>query len=70
MEEPIKSIDVDEVELGNRAERLLEQYKKIEKKTKFHTARINSKTIVCCKRKENIELYKSKENNPIIYLNN
>lgn len=63
MDEPIKTIDLDEVELRNRAEIFLKQCKDIERKTKFHIVRINNKTLVCCKRKENIDLYKQKELN-------
>lgn len=43
-----------------RASKALESLKKIESKTELHTKRIDSKTIVSCKRKENIELYEEK----------
>lgn len=50
--------NIDEVELGDRAMRLLLQYKEKEKQTKFHKERLNKNTVVYCKNKDNIERYR------------
>lgn len=49
--------NVDEVELRDRAARLLQKYKEAEKKIIFHKEKLNKNTIVYCKNKENIEIY-------------
>ena len=41
-----------------RAKKALEKMKNYEAKTKMFTARINDKTIVCCKNEDRIEQYK------------
>lgn len=50
--------NVDEVELRDRAARLLQKYKEAEKKISFHKEKLNKNTIVYCKSKENIEIYR------------
>lgn len=50
--------NIDEVELRDRAMRLLLQYKEKEKRTKFHKERLNKNTVVYCKNKDNIARYR------------
>lgn len=50
--------NLDETELRDRAQKLLANYKKAERKTKFYSERINKNTVVFCKNKENIEKYR------------
>lgn len=50
--------NIDEVELRDRAMRLLLQYKEKEKQTKFYKERLNKNTVVYCKNKDNIERYR------------
>lgn len=51
--------DNEDIELKNRAGKILADYKKAEKKIKFHSAKIGKNTVVFCKNKENIEKYKN-----------
>lgn len=48
----------DIVDEYTRAKKALEKMKNYEAKTKMFTARINDKTIVCCKNEDRIEQYK------------
>lgn len=48
------------------ARALLEEYKKIEKKSKLHEVRLNKNTVVYCKNKDQIEKYKRKEKESIV----
>lgn len=50
--------NLDETELRDRAQKLLANYKKAERKTKFYSERINKNTVAFCKNKENIEKYR------------
>lgn len=49
-----------ELELKTKANEALAKMKRLEAKSELYTKRIDSKTIVSCKRKENIELYEEK----------
>lgn len=60
--------DLEAVAMREQAKKHLEKYKKIEKGFDLHECRINSKTIVYCKNKENIDKYKRKEKESIVCL--
>lgn len=49
-----------------RAKKMLDEYKKVEKKTKFHSIRLNKNTVVYCKNEDQIEKYKLKEKETIV----
>lgn len=49
------------------ARELLKEYKKIEKKSKLHEVRLNKNTVVYCKNKDQIEKYKKKEKETLVF---
>lgn len=53
-------------QLREHAKELLEEYKKVEKKSKLHEVRLNKNTVVYCKNKDQIEKYKRKEKETIV----
>lgn len=52
--------------MREHARELLEEYKKIEKKSKLHEVRLNKNTVVYCKNKDQIEKYQRKEKENIV----
>lgn len=53
-------------QLREHAKELLEEYKKVEKKSKLHEVRLNKNTVVYCKNKDQIEKYQRKEKETIV----
>lgn len=53
--------------MRERAKELLEEYKKVEKKSKLHEVRLNKNTVVYCKKKAQIEKYKKKEKETLVF---
>ena len=49
------------------AKKMLEEYKKVEKKTKLHSIRLNKNTVVYCKNEDQIEKYKKKEKETLVF---
>ena len=49
------------------AKQILEEYKKVEKKSKLHKVRLNKNTVVYCKNKDQIEKYKKKEKETLVF---
>lgn len=60
--------NLENYENSKKAREVLEHCKEIENKMNLHECRINKRTIVCCKNKNNIERYKLKEKKEIVCL--
>lgn len=58
--------NLENAKMREYARGLLEEYKRVEKKTKLHEFRLNKNTIVYCKDKANFEKYKRKEKETIV----
>lgn len=58
--------NLEYAELRERAQKKLEEYKKVEKETKLHSIRLNKNTVVYCKNEDQIEKYKRKEKETIV----
>lgn len=58
--------NLENSQLREHAKELLEEYKKVEKKSKLHEVRLNKNTVVYCKNKDQIEKYKRKEKESIV----
>lgn len=58
--------NLENSQLREHAKELLEEYKKVEKKSKLHEVRLNKNTVVYCKNKDQIEKYKRKEKETIV----
>lgn len=58
--------NLEYAELRERAKKMLEEYKKVEKKSKLHEVRLNKNTVVYCKNKDQIEKYQRKEKETIV----
>lgn len=58
--------NLEYAQMREHARELLEEYKKIEKKSKLHEVRLNKNTVVYCKNKDQIEKYKRKEKESIV----
>lgn len=58
--------NLEYAQMREHARELLEEYKKIEKKSKLHEVRLNKNTVVYCKNKDQIEKYKKKEKETIV----
>lgn len=58
--------NLEYAQMREHAHELLEEYKKIEKKSKLHEVRLNKNTVVYCKNKDQIEKYQRKEKESIV----
>lgn len=58
--------NLENSQLREHAKELLEEYKKVEKKSKLHKVRLNKNKVVYCKNKDQIEKYKRKEKESIV----
>lgn len=58
--------NLEYAQMREHARELLEEYKKIEKKSKLHEVRLNKNTVVYCKNKDQIEKYQRKEKETIV----
>lgn len=59
--------NLEYAQMREHARKLLEEYKKIEKKFKLHEVRLNKNTVVYCKKKDQIEKYKKKEKETLVF---
>lgn len=59
--------NLENAKMRERAKELLEEYKKVEKKCKLHEVRLNKNTVVFCKKKDQIEKYKRKEKESLVF---
>lgn len=58
--------NLENSQLREHAKELLEEYKKVEKRSKLHEVRLNKNTVVYCKNKDQIEKYQRKEKETIV----
>lgn len=60
--------NLESYEHSKKAKKVLDGLKEIEEQTALHECRINSKTVVYCKNKNNIDKYKLKQKREIVCL--
>ena len=59
--------NLENAKMRERAKELLDECKKAERKYKLHEVRLNKNTVVYCKKKDQIEKYKKKEKETLVF---